>query len=163
MDLCGKIRPPLTYSSSFTITSSPRTDTFSILTWNTGKHMIKSRQVYSLKCTCIKTMPPGIICGHANKQSNIRCMTQLPFPAGAILWCNHTYMYTESCDWGMFSKIRTSLMFWVSIVFSKNWTLLPGFLCSCCSKELFFNFHLNDVIQGYRECSINAGMYIEMY
>lgn len=30
--LCGKTIPPLTYSSSLTITSSPSTDTFSILT-----------------------------------------------------------------------------------------------------------------------------------
>ena len=30
ISLCGSIRPPLMYSSSFTTTSSPRTDTFSI-------------------------------------------------------------------------------------------------------------------------------------
>ena len=33
MDLCGRMRPPLMYSSSLTITSSPSTDTFSMRTF----------------------------------------------------------------------------------------------------------------------------------
>ena len=38
MDLCGRTLPPLMYSSSLTVTSSPNTDTFSMRTWEEQKH-----------------------------------------------------------------------------------------------------------------------------